>query len=333
MRMTLYRSILRQALQITWQYKYLWFFGLFATLLASNFEVDLVSRFLNQGESSYGWQKFFESGLFSSQAWHGFWEVAHTDTSSFIGILILLLVLAILALALLWLSVVSQAALVNNSNKALLGTAKKAGSLKHTHDVSLGFQEGNRYFWPVLGINIIVQVALAALGWVTLVPFLIWVNAQGLGFGLVYLVVFIIFISVALSLALMARYAIASVVLKGQKVTEALGHAWQLFWSNWLVSLEMAFILFATSLVATFFIILAVLIVTIPFVVLYLIMLYFGWYLLWVLMLILAILLSIAIVIIGGSMVTVFQTTAWVGLYNQLTGKGISSKLERMFGE
>lgn len=335
MRMTLYRSIIRQAISITWQYKYLWFFGLFATLLASNFEVELVSRFLNQNAAtSYSWQGFLETGLFSSQAWNGFMEVAQTSPSSFVGILVLLLVLGMLAVALLWLSITSQVALVSNTDKALKSDGKKPAQARHYHDVSSGIQEGNRYFWPVLLLNIVVRVLVYALAFITIIPFMIWASAQGLGFGISYLIAFIIFLSIALSLALITRYAIAAIVLKGKSIKEAFVQAWHLFWNNWLVSLEMAFILFAISLLSTFLIILAVLIIAIPFIVLYLITLYFSLYVLWVALLILAIITSVAVVIIGGSMVTVFQTTSWVHLYNQLTSKaGATSKLERMFGK
>ena len=34
--MSLYRKILKQALVLSWQNKYLWFFGLFATLFIDN---------------------------------------------------------------------------------------------------------------------------------------------------------------------------------------------------------------------------------------------------------------------------------------------------------
>lgn len=330
--MTLYRSIIRQSIITTWQNKYLWFFGLFATLLASNFEVELVNRFLNQNEApNYSWESFFSSGLFSNQAWQGFIQLAQTNLTSFMGILILLLVLGILAMALVWLSIVSQVALVSNSDKALASDSKKKSALMY-HDISSGIKEGNRYFWPVLSLNILVRVIVYGLALITILPFLIWAQGQGIGFGITYLFAFIIFLSIALALALMARYAIAAIVIKGKKIKAGIIQAWQLFWDNWLVSFEMAFILFAISLVSTFFIILAVLIIAIPFVVFYLIALYFDWYFLWVLAPMLAIILSISVVIIGGSIVTVFQTGVWVNLYNQLSGKTkTTSKLERMF--
>lgn len=332
MRMTLYRSILRQAMTVAFRYHYLWFFGLFATLLASNFEIELVNRFTNQDPTTYSWESLWNSGLFTSQAWHGLMEVARTHTTSFLAIVVLLLVLAILGIALIWLAVVSQAALVSHSSKALTGM-KKPVSTGRSHDISTGFQEGSRYFWPVLGLNIIIRIVVYGLAAATIIPVMLWSNGRGLGFGLTYLVAFIIFLTLALALALIAKYVIATIVLKGKTLGQAIVYAWHLFWNNWLVNFEMAFILFALSLLATFAIIIAVLVLAIPFVVLYILTLGLSSYILWVFVITVFILLSIAVVIIGGSIITVFQTTAWVGLYNQLTTKGATSKLERAFGQ
>ncbi len=324
--MSFYRSIIRQAFSITWQFKYLWFFGLFATLLASNFEIEFINRFLNQGTNTiYGWQN-----LLSYKSWSGLIELIRIDFTSFIGVLILLVVLVILAIAIIWLSVVSQVALINNGNK-IFGNIRKA-SPERKHDVSIGFKEGKRYFWPVLFLNIVIRIVVYALALATIAPFIIWSTSKGIVFSLIYLIIFIVFFSFALSLALMARYAIATVIIKGKSFVEAIQYGWNLFWDNWLVSLEMAFILFAISLLGTFLILISVLIVAIPFIILYVVTLMIGFYPLWILMLTLTILLMTAIVVIGGSMVTVFQTVTWVGLYNQLIGQGATSKLERMFG-
>jgi hypothetical protein len=51
--MTLYRSIFRQAWAITWQYKYLWFFGFFAALLGNGGEYEILSKGL-RGDMSQG---------------------------------------------------------------------------------------------------------------------------------------------------------------------------------------------------------------------------------------------------------------------------------------
>lgn len=328
--MTLYRSIFKQAFVAAWQHKYLWFFGLFATLLASNFELELVNRFLNRESTLFAWQRWTDTGIFTMQAWRNLGELARVDSASFISLIIFVLILLALLIALIWISIVSQVALVSNTNKAI-GSGRSSVA-ERRHDTSIGFQEGRRYFWPALAINTIVRIIVYALAALTLLPAL-FRSAPGLIDNIVFLLFFVFFLSIALSLALIAKYALAALIITRQPLGEAIRSGWQLYWSNWLLSLEMAFILFGMSLLASLVIIIAVLVVAIPFALLYMLALAFTTLWVYVACIILGVIVSFALVIIGGSIITVVQTTAWVALYNQLTGKvPLSSKLERTLG-
>lgn len=328
--MTLYRSIFKQAFITAWQHKYLWFFGLFATMLASNFEIELVSRFLNREDTLFAWQKWTDTGIFSMQTIHNLSELARINTTSFISLVIFVLILLVLFVALIWISIVSQVALVSNTHKA---TGAKLSAADRRHDTSVGFQEGRRYFWPALGINVLVRVIVYGLAALTLLPVL-FRTSPGIIDNLVYLVFFIVFLTIALSLALIAKYAVAALVIKRQPFSQAIASAWQLYWDNWLLSIEMAFILFAVSVAASLAIIIAVLVAAIPLALLYLLSYLIGNFVIYIILIILGILVSLGIIVIGGSFITVVQTSAWVALYNQLTGRTpVVSKLERTFGD
>lgn len=329
--MTFYRSIIRQAILTAWHNKYLWFFGLFATLLSSNFEIELVNRFTNGGTVTYDFQRWWETGIFNGQTWISFFQLATTDPVTFISIILLVAVLIILAVAIIWLAIVSQVALVNSASKIILN-AKKSINAKN-HDTSLELREGRKHFWPVFGLQVLVRVLVYGLAATTVIPVLLWASKPTLTFSLTYLVIFLIFFAIALAISLVAKYAIAAITIKGQRFSQAISSSWDLFWKNWLVSLEMAFILFAISIIATFAIILAILIVGIPVVFLLLLTLYLNSFILWISVIAIGAIISFGILIIGGSIVTVIQTVAWVTLYNQLNGKGVESKLERVFGE
>jgi len=334
MPMSLYRSIIRQSFIIAWKHKYLWFFGLFATFLASNFEIELVDRFLNRQSSTiYDRQRWADTGVFSLRAWGNLMTMIKTDTWSFISILVVFLVLIILLLALLWLAVVSQGALVNNSEKALAEGARKISVAERKHDTSIGFREGRKKFWPILGVNFFVRLIVYVLALVTIAPIAI-TSSVSVVMSLVYFVVFIVLLALALILAFITKYAIAYIVLKDKAFGQAIMSAWKLFKNNWLVSLEMTFILFAISILYSLALIVAVLVVAIPIAILYVLSLLISSFTLFLIAFIIGIIIVIAIIVIGGSVLTVIQTTAWVDLFSQLTsGKGPDSKLERIFND
>lgn len=332
MPMSLYRSIIRQSFIVAWKHKYLWFFGLFATFLASNFEIELVNRFTNrQASTIYDWQRWADTGIFNPQSWMQLGTMAKTDPWSFVSLIIVMVVIIAFVIALIWLSTVSLGALVNNSSKALNEGTKVATKAEQKHDTSVGFKEGRKRFWPILGINIVVRVLVYLLALVTIAPVAISSNLS-VPMSLLYFIIFILLLALALVIAFMTKYAVAFVVLKGQSMGQAMMSAWKLFKKNWLVSLEMTFILFALTLIATVAIIITVLIVAIPIVAMYLVSVFVGSFILYLVSLIIGLLISLGIVIIGGSFLTVVQTTAWVALFNQLvTGKAPESKLERVF--
>jgi len=330
--MSLYRSIIRQSFIVAWKHKYLWFFGLFATLLASNFEISLVNSFLNRnGQTMYDWKRWADTGIFKLEAWNSLINLAATDVWSFISLLLVFLILIGLLLVMLWLSVVSQGALVNNSQKALVEVGKVSTKAEIKHDTALGFKQGRKTLWPVLGVNVLIRAVVYILALVTLIPVFNTLNIS-LGLAILYFIFFVILFAVALVLAFITKYAIAFIVLKNKSLTDSIILAWTLFKNNWLVSLEMTFILFAISIIFSLAIILSVMIVAIPMALLYILSLWFGWFFLYVLTNILFIVLALGIVVIGGSFLTVVQTTAWVNLFAQLNSKTApTSKLERVF--
>jgi hypothetical protein len=331
--MSLYRSIVRQSFIIAWKHKYLWVFGLFATLLASNFEIELINRFTNrQGATLYDWERWAQTGIFSPRAWGNMLELLKTDTGSTISLLVVLLVLVALFIALLWLSVVSQGALVNNAQKALANGSRLPSATERKHDTSTGFKEGRKHFWQLLGVNVIVRALVYLLALVTIAPIATPGNLS-VAMSLLYFIIFIVLLAVALTLAFITKYAIAFIVLKNHSMGSSIVAGWKLFRDNWLVSLEMTFILFAISIIGSLAIILAVMIMAIPVALLYILSVVFGSFPIFLAVLVLGVLISIAVVVIGGSILTVVQTTAWVSLFTQLIGnKAPSSKLERVFG-
>jgi hypothetical protein len=323
--MSLYKKILSQAWKITWHYKYLWFFGLFAVLLGSGGEYEILFRSLS-GEGSQavfpGWQRIAETGLFSSQTPANIGQIMKEDPLSLLIVLIVFLIILVLFGFLIWLSVISQAALVNNTAGYLAG--KKV-------DFKSGIAKASEKFWPVFSLNIIIKLLIYLAFILVSLPVILTVGKpEFLTVNLLYIIAFIIFVPIALALSLMVKYAIAYIVIKSNSFIESIKAGWQLFIKNWLVSIEMAFILFFINLFAGLLIILVVLTLTIPFLFLalavYKLTTLAGFWLI----AILALITLLAIIILGGAILSSFQISTWTGLFVQLVSKGGTSKIIRV---
>jgi hypothetical protein len=316
--MSLYKKVLSQAWKIVWRHKYLWFFGFFAALLGGGSEYNVLFRGFSgdAGQALFpGWQRIAETGIFSSQTFTNIGRIMREDPLSLMILLAVFLVILILGGFLIWLSVVSQAALVNNA----------AGHLANKNvDFGRGIRVGINKFWPVLGLNVIVKLLVCLV--FILIAFLTVLTTS----KLIYIISFIIFIPIALALSFIIKYAVAYIIIKENGFMESIKEGWRLFIGNWLVSLEMAFILFVINLLVSLALALVVLTLAIPF--LFLAVAFYKmaaaagfWFII-----ILGFILILAIIVFGGAILSSFQISSWTGLFVQLVNKGGTSKIIRV---
>ena len=319
-----YRTLLKQAWMVTWKHKYLWFFGLFASLVAGSgsWEYQIITQNLGQSpiDGSYlrlgnilaigDVVKNFFLGLISLFQ-QDFWIILNTFT--------VILVSAVFLLFFLWMAVTSQAALIDSLKKIII-SKKKPEQLS----IHRGLTDGCRHFWPVLGLNIFVKILIYFIVFIIGLPLLFMVISNtGILFA-VYIIVFVIFIPVAMGLSLLVKYAVAYQVIENKSIVSSLEHGARLFRNNWLVSLEMAVILFLFNFAFSG---VALIILSLLLLPLFLIGMIFN--LFW--LTIFSLFLAIAVVIIFGSVLTTFQTAAWTNLFLHLKEKGGLAKLERLF--
>jgi hypothetical protein len=320
--MSLYKTILGQAWKTTWNYKYLWFFGIFAALLGSGGEYEILFRSFSSDASQAvfpGWQSIAETGIFNIQ---NMGQAIKEDPLAFMTVIIIFLITLALFGFLIWLAVISQAALVNNAAGYING--KK-------NDFKSGIAKAGEKFWPVFSLNIIIKLVIYLAFVLVSLPVVLTAASQGpVAANLTYIIAFIIFIPVALALSFVVKYAIAYVIIKNSGFIESIKSGWQLFTKNWLVSIEMAFVLFLINFFVGLLLILMVLTLTIPF--LFLSVAAFklaniaGFWLIATL----ALIIFLVIVILGGALLSTFQISSWTGLFIQLVNKGGISKIARI---
>jgi len=319
-----YRSILKQALAIAWKNKYLWFFGLFASLAIAggSMEYRFLTQSLSQGlvDGTYrSLNGILAISYLFQQAWIGIIDLFSQNILIVLNTLTILLLAVTLISIFIWLAISSQAALVDNVKKIL--NAKKKLTILSIRD---GLTAGSKHFWSVLGLNILIKVLTSFAFFLVSLPLLFLVISNDSSFVVAYTILFVIFVPVAVSLSLIVKYAISCRVLENKSVMESLQTGVKLFKKNWLVSLEIAIVLFVISFLSSLAILLAISVLFFP-------LLWFGivYSINWLIFLMLF--LSLLAAALFGSMFTTFQIATWTDLYIRLKDNKGRAKLERVF--
>ena len=319
-----YRSILKQSLSISWKHKYLWFFGLFASLAVAggSMEYQFFNQSTGQGLINGTYQSL--AGLFAlselcTSVWYGIIDLFSQDIVILINTLTILLLTLTIIFVFVWLAISSQAALVDSVKKII--TPKKKSNIL---SIQAGLTVGSIHFWSVLGLNILIKILIGFSFFIMSLPLLFLALSDNVSFIIAYSILFVIFVPVALSLSLIVKYAITARVLENKSVVASLEQGYTLFRKNWLISLEVALILYIISFVATLTLLILLSLLFLP---LLLIGMFFTIY--WLVFLMLFFFL-IALAIFG-SFFTTFQISTWTDLYVNLTNNKGLAKLERIF--
>lgn len=321
--MTLYRDIVKRAVKSSWSNKYFWFFGLFATFFASS---SLYGLFINvvSGEVTQNPFPLLKrlSAIFSLDTFGNIGLMMAEQPVNVAIIIFLYFCFIVLFFFVAWLSTVSQGALVNN---AALDLTEKDNNLK------IGLDAGIEKFWPVFFLNIFLKLVFYTGFFVITLPFVLGIfQRESITDNLIFSIIFVLFISLAVVFSFIIKYSIAFIVLKKHSFFSGLKRGWILFKDNWLISVEMAFLLFFIDFFVNLLIILALTIVIVPFIFMAIIL--GGWGSLfgfWLLMVI-ALILFILIAAFSRAIITAFQIVSWTDLFMVLSGQGGVSKLVRL---
>lgn len=319
-----YRSILKQAWAIVWKHKYLWFFGLFASLAVAggSMEYQFLSDSLNQGLIGSSYQNLSSIlvlGNFCHQISLGIINLFSQNIVFILNAFTILLLFLLLVSLIVWLAISCQAALVDNAKQIL--TTKKKNPVFNFRD---GLTHGSSHFWSVFGLNILIKALICSAYFIASLPLLFLVSSDNYIFVIVYTILFTIFVPAAVSLSLIIKYAISYCVLEDYSLVKSIKNGWKLFKKNWLISLEVALLLFFISFLASFVALAILFVLFFP-----IFWLSISFSIVWLSIVIL--ILGLIFIIAFGSMMTSFQITAWTNLYLQLKENRGIAKLERIF--
>ncbi len=322
--MPLYRKILNQAFLVSWQNKYLWFFGLFAALVGSG-GYEIVGQSLAANSDNILWAKdFLNTGVISANTFGNIKNLAVSQPKDLLIIGMLLFVFLVVSAFLLWIATVSQTAIV---------AATKNIAADKDNSFNDNFKEGLNNFWPVFFINVFVKVAIFIVMLIINFPIIFGIFYGGdFSYGSLYVFSVVVFVPILILFSFMMKYVIAYIVVKGDNLSIAIKRGWHLFRANWIISIEAAFILFLISFFISMLaiIILSILILPAKFA-FYMAISYFGFYAGLVIMFI-SELFGFLVIIGFSSFNSVFQISAWTNLFIEISGRGGESKIERILG-
>ncbi|MBU2028605.1 hypothetical protein KJ761_01795 [Patescibacteria group bacterium] len=221
-----YISIIKEAWQITWKNKYLWWFGLLVALSGG-----VGSNFSSGGwEEKGGWEENVKQKASDWMALYWEWIV--------LGFILLILLMIVFIILNIW----GRGALVASLGKVI---AKEATNFK------AGMKEGKKFFWPILGLNLFLfGISLATLIIIgTPIVILFLAKAYWVG-GFLALVGLLIFILLVILFSFLQKYGILYLVLGKVSFWAALENAYRLLRRNLLSSVIMGIIFIPLSLLA-----------------------------------------------------------------------------------
>ncbi|BFD25301.1 MAG: hypothetical protein JST_000638 [Candidatus Parcubacteria bacterium] len=318
--MSIHRPILSAAWRLATRRKKLWVFGFFALLVFIGGEYQIINQSLNSGWGANIYERLLTGSSLPPELWTALLGALSVDWRTSLAVIILILLVTGLLFGVLWLAVKSQIALIRWAKKDHMGQGDEEISLWEAFTVKDG------RFGRVLAVGVLVEIIIFATGVFLSLPLIYLYFKNSLWAVAAYSLFFLILIPLAVSFSLIAKYAMAEIVLKKKGFTASVISAIELFKKNWLVSLEMALILFFINFSVSFIILFLLTFVAFPIM---LTLMIFDLALPLALLILTCFLLIVSI----ASFLMTFQTTAWTNLYLKIKEHGAPAKIERIFGK
>lgn len=321
-----YRTLLRDAWQLTKSHNQLWVWGFFAGLLGGFGEYEIVGKIVKSiGIASS--EVVLNDSVFSSLSLRFFGSLALLknvlfQTASVPPLLLLLTVLfAVGGLLLLWLSFTGVIAIVVETRR-LLRRAK----------ISLtdGFASSQKHLFAVVFTYAIGRVLITIVGSLLLLFGVIVLLDVWLGLPLL-LTGFIVLVPLLFAIIFVARFTIIGIVGKSQTIYDAIVDAVELVKKHWLVTLEVALMLVIIASVVGIIAVLIIAITALPALLTSAFFINAGFPVLGQLFLLLSVILLVTPLIIAATFIGVYQWVTWTLLYSAISKRdSLRSKIIRL---
>lgn len=225
-----FMEILKHSFRIAWKNKFLWWFGLFIALGTPG---SLNMNFPSGGNSSKD---------ITNESLENFLQSAKDFLHQYLVWIIFAGVVAFLIfLAIYVLGKISRGALIKSLEKIL--QEKPAG-------FKLGFSEGKKYFWKILGLDLLIGIFLFCIVLAVVAPSIILFAVKAYIAGALLLFpAIIIIIVLAILASYIKNYGHLYIVLANLPIWHSIESAYALFRKNIWTSILMSLINFAVSII------------------------------------------------------------------------------------
>lgn len=308
---SLYRDVLRQAWKISWHQRLMWILGLFSAFIATGGAMELLSRNLKWTLEPHPW------------VWSWFLTSGHWSLVSIIWLIVLILLL--IGLAGVFVMVVIR---------SFITLIKSADAYKEKTKIDLAklWHKSQGKFWSVFGAVALFKVLEYLFVFLSLVP--LWGFILGYWdetkLWVIYPIVFLIGIIGSLVCAFMVVFTSCYIVLEDDTLNESVVRSLVLFGRHWLVSLEMAIIIFVINFLFSLLIILGLVVIAIPVVAIVFSAFVFNLPIFASIAVFLGLVLGTMLIFWMAGFLGTFHTVAWTLLFKRMNKDNALSKLIRI---
>lgn len=310
----LYRVVLKRAWDITKKNPVLWIFGFFAIFLWNGGQLQVFMDTITSISNIQNPGGLFAINLATIIAFFS----GPISLQIFVLKILIMTLVIMLSLFFLWLIIASEIAIIKSTIEI---------DDKEKPKFAKSLKQSNASLFSVLGLHIIEKIVVSVLIIGISLPLLIFIVRSSISYRLpIAIVIWVIFLPIAIIASFVFKYAVNFVVLKGEKLWKSLGSAWMLFRTNWMISIEMAVWVLIINVVVGFLVLLITRVVIGPFDLLTVYWMSGGvkeFFFTKVLPLLL-------LYMFVGSVISVFQISSWTLLYDKITSGKRYSKLVRI---
>ena len=311
---TLYRHILRDAWRVTRKNKTLWLLGFLAVFWGDIGAYQSLNQVIGQPVYDASSRGGISLATFSEFLTFG----------GFVTLMFITLILLAFIFALIVLVTAGRGGLLY-----LLSERAEIDKKATSATVREGLRRGMEKFWPLLGIGIITRLDLPL--------YVLWFKKFGAildlpgAFSIIFTSGFVLLTILSLILSFLGIYASLLVISENRRFGAAVLGSFALFVKNWLVSIELALILYLITMGVGIALVIGLFIIAVPFVFLgvLLSLLNTAPIIIW-LVISPAILLAVALLLAAGAAFVTFQYSAWVLLFARIRSERAVAKMMRV---